>query len=144
MGMTFPFPVDKTAIDQGRLIKWTKGFAASGAVGNDVVRLLQAALDHEKVHVVCNAFINDVGLWHVTRICAFSRTTNLLGNCDITYPSIYVPILPHWYVTLLIHYHDPELYCLIQEPYSDQAPMGRMLRRPVMFVVSRELPVTRF
>ena len=62
MGMTFPFPVDKTAINKGKLLEWTKGFSASGAVGEDVVKLLQDALGDEQVHVKCNAFINDVSL----------------------------------------------------------------------------------
>ena len=32
IGFTFSFPVKQTSIDSGRLIKWTKGFAVSGAV----------------------------------------------------------------------------------------------------------------
>lgn len=33
-GFTFSFPVKQTSIDSGILIKWTKGFAVSGTVGN--------------------------------------------------------------------------------------------------------------
>lgn len=44
VGFTFSFPVDQTALDAGTLIEWTKGFEASGVVGEDVVGLLRKAL----------------------------------------------------------------------------------------------------
>ena len=34
IGFTFSFPVKKTSIDTGNLIKWTKGFAISDGVCN--------------------------------------------------------------------------------------------------------------
>ena len=34
IGFTFSFPVKKTSIDSGNLIKWTKGFAISDGVCN--------------------------------------------------------------------------------------------------------------
>jgi len=60
MGMTFPFPVEKKSLNQGKLLRWGKGFSATGAVGKDVVKLLQDALNQEDVHIKCNAIINDV------------------------------------------------------------------------------------
>lgn len=45
LGFTFSFPVDQHAIARGSLIKWTKGFSASGCVGKDVVDLLQTELN---------------------------------------------------------------------------------------------------
>ncbi|KAG0150682.1 hypothetical protein CROQUDRAFT_37928 [Cronartium quercuum f. sp. fusiforme G11] len=59
LGFTFSFPAHQTALDQGTLISWTKGFKASGAIGNDVVKLLQDALDKRGLQVHCNALVND-------------------------------------------------------------------------------------
>jgi hypothetical protein len=54
------FPVEQTAIDAGKVLTWTKGFSAKGAIGNDVVRLLQDALDKKHIHVRVSALVNDV------------------------------------------------------------------------------------
>ncbi|KAL7424058.1 hypothetical protein Q5752_001643 [Cryptotrichosporon argae] len=59
LGFTFSFPVEQTAIDAGKLLTWTKGFAAKGAIGQDVVRLLQDAFDRKHIHVRCSALVND-------------------------------------------------------------------------------------
>ncbi|KAH8917565.1 putative glucokinase [Atractiella rhizophila] len=59
LGFTFSFPVQQTAIDKGTLIGWTKGFSATNAEGNDVVKLLQDALDRKHIHVHCSALVND-------------------------------------------------------------------------------------
>jgi hexokinase len=61
LGMTFSFPVEQTALGAGRLLTWTKGFSATGAIGNDVVQLLQDALDKKRVQCKCVALVNDVG-----------------------------------------------------------------------------------
>jgi hexokinase len=53
------FPVEQTALDKGKLLTWTKGFAAKNAIGHDVVKLLQDALDRKQVHVRCSALVND-------------------------------------------------------------------------------------
>ena len=57
------FPVEQTAIDAGKLLTWTKGFSATNAIGNDVVRLLQDAFDRKHIHVQCSALVNDVSLF---------------------------------------------------------------------------------
>ena len=44
LGFTFSFPIDQSGITSGKLIKWTKGFSASGVEGADVVVLLSKAL----------------------------------------------------------------------------------------------------
>ncbi len=44
LGFTFSFPIDQSGIAAGTLIKWTKGFSASGVEGADVVMLLSKAL----------------------------------------------------------------------------------------------------
>ncbi|EMD40975.1 hypothetical protein CERSUDRAFT_80619 [Gelatoporia subvermispora B] len=59
LGLTFSFPVEQTALDQGKILTWTKGFAAKNAIGHDVVRLLQDAFDRKHLHVKCVALVND-------------------------------------------------------------------------------------
>lgn len=60
LGLTFSFPVEQTALAQGKLLTWTKGFAAKNAVGNDVVELLQGSFNRKHIHVQCVALVNDV------------------------------------------------------------------------------------
>ncbi|BGP40176.1 hypothetical protein JCM10449v2_004134 [Rhodotorula kratochvilovae] len=59
LGFTFSFPVQQTALAAGTLISWTKGFECKNAVGQDVVQLLQDALDRKHIHVRCSALVND-------------------------------------------------------------------------------------
>ncbi|XP_061672853.1 hexokinase-2 isoform X2 [Syngnathoides biaculeatus] len=44
LGFTFSFPCHQSKLDQGILLKWTKGFKASGCEGHDVVMLLKDAV----------------------------------------------------------------------------------------------------
>lgn len=44
LGFTFSFPCHQSKLDQGILLKWTKGFKASGCEGQDVVTLLKDAV----------------------------------------------------------------------------------------------------
>lgn len=60
LGLTFSFPVEQTALDEGKILTWTKGFSAKNAVGHDVVKLLQDAFDRKHMHVRCVALVNDV------------------------------------------------------------------------------------
>ena len=46
-------------MNKGKLLTWTKGFAAKNAIGHDVVKLLQDALDRKHVSVRCSALVND-------------------------------------------------------------------------------------
>uniref|UniRef100_T1JG59 Phosphotransferase n=1 Tax=Strigamia maritima TaxID=126957 RepID=T1JG59_STRMM len=60
LGFTFSFPCDQLALTSALLIKWTKGFKASGAEGQDVVRLLEAALIRKGVkNIEVCAVLND-------------------------------------------------------------------------------------
>ncbi|KZT26882.1 hypothetical protein NEOLEDRAFT_1177072 [Neolentinus lepideus HHB14362 ss-1] len=59
LGLTFSFPVEQTALDEGKILTWTKGFNAKNSVGKDVVKLLQDAFDRKHLHVKCVALIND-------------------------------------------------------------------------------------
>lgn len=59
LGFTFSFPVEQTAINRGRLLRWTKGFNCPDAIGKDVVELLQRSLDAKGVPVTVSALVND-------------------------------------------------------------------------------------
>ncbi|ORX92054.1 hypothetical protein K493DRAFT_316823 [Basidiobolus meristosporus CBS 931.73] len=59
LGFTFSYPIDQTAIDSGKLVRWNKGFDIPGAVGRDVVQLLQYALDNLGLNVKVVAILND-------------------------------------------------------------------------------------
>ncbi|KAF5387613.1 hypothetical protein D9615_000084 [Tricholomella constricta] len=59
LGLTFSFPVEQTALGSGKILTWTKGFAAKNAIGHDVVKLLQDAFDRKHMHVKCIALVND-------------------------------------------------------------------------------------
>lgn len=59
LGFTFSFPVTQTAIDNGVLLRWTKGFHIASAVGKDVVSLLQTKLDEDGIPVKVAALVND-------------------------------------------------------------------------------------
>lgn len=52
LGFTFSFPCAQDQLDVGRLIHWSKGFNASGVVGQDVVKLLKEACDRRGVSVI--------------------------------------------------------------------------------------------
>ncbi|PPQ66277.1 hypothetical protein CVT26_010961 [Gymnopilus dilepis] len=59
LGLTFSFPVEQTALDSGKILTWTKGFAAKNAIGHDVVQLLQDAFNRKRMPVKCVALVND-------------------------------------------------------------------------------------
>lgn len=49
LGFTFSFPVKQEGLNKGTLIKWTKGFHATGVVGKDVVQMLNEAFQRRQV-----------------------------------------------------------------------------------------------
>ena len=60
LGFTFSFPVEQTGIAAGKLLKWTKGFSASGVEGRDVVKLLDDALRRQGLgNIKVAALMND-------------------------------------------------------------------------------------
>lgn len=75
------FPVEQTAIDAGKVLTWTKGFSATGAIGNDVVKLLQDSLDRKHIHVRCSALVNDV------------------SRLSFAFHDTGIPLLPYWRLT---------------------------------------------
>lgn len=56
LGFTFSFPVKQHSLTSGDLIRWTKDFTASGAVGKNVVQLLKEAFVRRGVSN-CNVFM---------------------------------------------------------------------------------------
>jgi len=49
LSFIFPFPVHQLSLTSGVLVNWAIGFDLSGAVGKDVVQLLQQAFQRKKV-----------------------------------------------------------------------------------------------
>ncbi|XP_065546254.1 hexokinase-3-like isoform X4 [Lathamus discolor] len=49
LGFTFSFPCQQLGLDKAVLLNWTKGFNASGCVGQDVVQLLRDAAQRKEV-----------------------------------------------------------------------------------------------
>lgn len=80
LGFTFSFPVHQVGINEGSLIRWTKGFDIPDAVGKDVCKLLQDEIDalHLPVRVV--ALVNDtVGTLMARSYTSPGKSGTLLG-----------------------------------------------------------------
>lgn len=60
LGFTFSFPLDQKGLTVGILASWTKGFNCSNVVGNDVVQMLNEAIDRRgDVQIEVCAILND-------------------------------------------------------------------------------------
>ncbi|XP_076376698.1 hexokinase A isoform X2 [Megalopta genalis] len=60
LGFTFSFPLTQEGLTKGYLARWTKGFNCSGVVGEDVVALLEAAINRRNdVKIDVCAILND-------------------------------------------------------------------------------------
>lgn len=59
LGFTFSFPVEQTALDRGKLIRWTKGFNLPDCVGRDIVEFFQKHIDKVNAPVMVVALAND-------------------------------------------------------------------------------------
>jgi len=60
LGFTFSFPLRQEGLAKGRLVTWTKGFNCAGVEGEDVVALLQQALERRgDVKIEVCAILND-------------------------------------------------------------------------------------
>ncbi|XP_048379086.2 hexokinase-2 isoform X2 [Stegostoma tigrinum] len=60
LGFTFSFPCEQRGLDQAILLKWTKGFKATGCEGEDIVDLLREAIKRrEEFEVDVVAIVND-------------------------------------------------------------------------------------
>ncbi|KAF1744616.1 hypothetical protein MXB_5626, partial [Myxobolus squamalis] len=58
LGFSFSFPVNQLALNRGSLIRWTKGYSATG-VGEDVVKLLKEACKRKQILIQEVILIND-------------------------------------------------------------------------------------
>ncbi|KAJ8928393.1 hypothetical protein NQ314_019058 [Rhamnusium bicolor] len=60
LGFTFSFPLFQKGLTVGILERWTKGFNCSNVVGNDVVQMLNEAIDRRgDVQIEVCAILND-------------------------------------------------------------------------------------
>ncbi|VEN40540.1 unnamed protein product [Callosobruchus maculatus] len=60
LGFTFSFPLSQRGLTVGILERWTKGFNCSNVIGNDVVTLLNEAIDRRgDVLIEVTAILND-------------------------------------------------------------------------------------
>jgi len=60
LGFTFSFPLNQEGLAKGFLVKWTKGFNCEGVEGEDVVVLLQQAIERRgDVKIEVCAILND-------------------------------------------------------------------------------------
>jgi hexokinase len=80
LGFTFSFPVHQVSINEGTLIRWTKGFDIPDAIGKDVCALLQAEIDALGLPVRVAALVNDtVGTLMARSYTSPGKTGTLLG-----------------------------------------------------------------
>lgn len=80
LGFTFSFPVHQVSINQGTLIRWTKGFDIHDTIGKDVCALLQEELDALHLPVRVAALVNDtVGTLMARSYTSPGKTGTLLG-----------------------------------------------------------------
>ncbi len=49
LGFTFSFPCHQSGLENAYLLRWTKGFNCANVVGENVVNLLQNAIDIRRV-----------------------------------------------------------------------------------------------
>ncbi|PPQ92010.1 hypothetical protein CVT25_004867 [Psilocybe cyanescens] len=59
LGFTFSYPCTQDRIDQGILIRWTKGFGATDTEGQDVAAMFRNSLEKYQLPVELTALIND-------------------------------------------------------------------------------------
>lgn len=59
IGFCFSFPVEQSSVNSGKLLRWTKGYNSSGAIGSDPAKLLTDAFKRRGIHVNVGALLND-------------------------------------------------------------------------------------
>nr|CAD7454327.1 unnamed protein product [Timema tahoe] len=78
LGFTFSFPLVQVALDSGLILKWTKGFDAKDAVGQDPVTMLREAIKRKGgMKVDVRAIVNDTTGTLIA--CAWKDTNCRLG-----------------------------------------------------------------
>ncbi|RMZ86243.1 hypothetical protein DV737_g112, partial [Chaetothyriales sp. CBS 132003] len=80
LGFTFSFPVNQIGINEGKLMRWTKGYDIDEAVGKDVCALLQKQIDALRLPVRVSALVNDtVGTLMARSYTSPGSTKTLIG-----------------------------------------------------------------
>ncbi|MCJ1353733.1 MAG: glucokinase [Icmadophila ericetorum] len=81
LGLVFSYPVYQNAINQGILLRWTKGFDIPDVVGQDVCKLLQNELDLRNLPVRVTALVNDAAGTIMSRAYSLplSKTRTSIG-----------------------------------------------------------------
>ena len=59
VGFCFSFPVEQTSLSSGNLLGWTKGYACTGGIGNDVSQMLAAGASKAGLSIDVKALVND-------------------------------------------------------------------------------------
>ncbi|CAF4696111.1 unnamed protein product [Rotaria sp. Silwood1] len=77
LGFTFSFPCQQEGLASARLTSWTKGFTCSGVVNEDVVKMLQKAIDEKNINVECVGLVNDTVGTLMT--CAYKNPNTAIG-----------------------------------------------------------------
>ncbi|CAL8092318.1 unnamed protein product [Orchesella dallaii] len=80
LGFTFSFPLRQEGLSKGVLVKWAKGFTCSGVVGEDIVRLLQEAVERK-------------GDFEVDIVAILNDTTGTLMSCSYENPQCRIAII---------------------------------------------------
>lgn len=77
LGFTFSFPCVHTSLSKAILLRWTKGFNCSETVGENIVQMMQNAIDKLEINVKVTVLINDtVG---TLMSCAYSEPSTTIG-----------------------------------------------------------------
>lgn len=79
LGFTFSFPCRQNGLASATLATWTKGFSATGVVGEDVAILLKQACDRKNVILDIIAVLND--------------TTGTLMSCAYTDQNAFIGLI---------------------------------------------------
>nr|APP18137.1 hexokinase 1 [Anisakis simplex] len=115
LGFTFSYPCDQTGLRSARLLRWTKGFEATGVVGEDVVQLLEKAIaKNGKIKVEVVALINDTvgtmvaaaheagGVCHVGAIIATGTNASYMEDCSKITQGLSTATEPYPYPQMII------------------------------------------
>lgn len=81
LGFTLSFAVDQRGIREGKLLRWSKGFHAQAAIGEDVCTLLQDEINALGLPIIVTALVNDTVGTLVTRAYTSPEKGNTLVGC---------------------------------------------------------------
>ncbi|KAL2103699.1 hypothetical protein ACEWY4_000567 [Coilia grayii] len=77
LGFSCSFPCEQKDIDKANLIRWTKGFACSGGVGCDVVKLLKEAIKRKEESEEHNLF----QVYKIQPVAILNDTVGTMMSC---------------------------------------------------------------